>query len=73
MFAIREVLLDLRRVNLMMADALRAVPTSSEAAMQKLVTVLLYEVLAHVDHHMRELGGGLPQDPEEPLPIDEHE
>ncbi len=60
MFAVREVLYDLRRLNLLLADMYNQSDVNQSLTLLKgIVQTILYEIIPHVEGHMSELEEGL--------------
>lgn len=57
MFALREVLYDLRRLNILVASLFNSSDVGSKGPqlLQEIVQTLKYEVVPHVESHMNEL------------------
>jgi hypothetical protein len=63
LFAVREVLYDLRRLNLVLSAACNVEdPGSAPLQLRSFARVLLYEFIPHVQGHMEELDQELPAD-----------
>src|SRR4051812_25292348 len=71
MFAVREVLYDFRRLDLLLVELLTATDVSGQAprVLRDWVQMVLYEVIPHVQGHLaeleQELGDPLDEDVEE--------
>lgn len=67
MFAIREMLYDMRRVSLELEEffTTQKVDKQNGEELRKIVNTVLYEVLPHIKSHMEDLELSLPDSPPE--------